>query len=220
MQYRLLGDAAWPAAIQDVRSAIRWLRRNCGSFGVGAGKIAIEGFSAGAHLSLLVAGTSHVAAYSAADDPDEDDAVAGVVAFFSPIELRIGADAAAGESEASRLLQDMATPAGAAEASPISHITERYPPTCLLHGTDDHIVASIASQRLFDRLRAAGVATDLHLFAGHTHEFCALPSMVCHVQGIAASFFERHVVDREGHVQENLVLNPFAGGKRPQPPPR
>ncbi len=215
VQYRLLGEAAWPAQIQDVRSAVRWLRHNCKSFGVGPDKIAVEGFSAGAHLALLVAGTSHIAGYSATDDPDEDDSVAGVVAFFSPIEFRIGAVAAAGESEASRLLQDITSPAEAANASPITHIGDRFPPTCLLHGTDDQIVSSITSQRVFDRLRTAGVAADLHLFAGHTHEFSALPSMLGHVQGIAASFLERHVVDREFHVQENLALNPFAGGRRP-----
>src|SRR5262249_5784465 len=154
-----------------------------------------EGFSAGGHLALLAGGTPGVAAYSAPDDAGEDDSVGAVVAFFPPIEFRIGAVPAQGESEASRLLQDATSPDEAANASPITHINDRYPPTCLLHGTDDHIVAPIASQRLFDRLRAAGVATDLHLFAGHTHEFSALPSMVPHVQGLAASFFERHVVN-------------------------
>lgn len=215
-QYRLLGEATWPAQIQDVKSVIRWLRRNSASFGFGPDKIAIEGFSAGGHLALLAGGTSQVAAYSAADDAGEDDSVGAVVAFFPPIEFRIGAVAAQGESEASRLLQDATGPAEAVNASPISHINDRYPPTCLLHGTDDHVVAPIASQRLFDRLRDAGVKTDLYLFAGHTHEFSALPSMVPHVQGLAASFIERHVVSPEFYVHENNALNPFAGGRRPQ----
>src|SRR5438128_1360032 len=43
VQYRLLGDAAWPAQIQDVNSAIRWARRNAGNLDVDADKIVVEG---------------------------------------------------------------------------------------------------------------------------------------------------------------------------------
>ena len=98
VQYRLLDEAAWPAQIQDVKSAIRWVRRSSASFGIGADKIAVEGFSAGGHLALLAGGTSHVAAYSAPEDAGENDSVGAVVAFFPPIEFRIGAAPAQGES--------------------------------------------------------------------------------------------------------------------------
>ena len=63
---------------------------------------------------------------------------------------------------------------------------------------------------MFDALTAAGVAVDLHLYAGHTHEFCALPSMLPQVQSIAASFLHRHLVDPEFYRNENLTLNNFA----------
>lgn len=214
-QYRLLGDASWPAQIQDVKSAIRWVRRNSQSLGIDARKIAIEGFSAGAHLALLAAGTEHVRDYSDTDDADQDAGVAAVIAFFPPIEFRIGASGIPGVSDAGRLLEGRANPAEAERASPINHVSSRFPPTCLFHGTDDQIVSPVTSQRLRDRLGAVGVAVDLHLFAGHTHEFSRLPSMLAHVQGIAASFLDRHVVDPDFHVQENLNLNPFAGGGRP-----
>src|SRR4051794_1945937 len=63
-QYRLLRDAAWPAQIQDVNSAIRWARRNAGNLGVDGNKIAVEGLSAGGHLALLAAGSARVRAFS------------------------------------------------------------------------------------------------------------------------------------------------------------
>jgi acetyl esterase/lipase len=214
-QYRLLGQSAWPAPIQDVKSAIRWARRNAASLGVDAGKIALEGFSAGAHLALLAGGTRDVADYSAREDAAESADIAAVIAFFPPIEFRIGANGAPGISEASRLLEERVTAAEAERASPITHAGSHFPPTCLFHGTDDHVVSHVTSQRMFERLGAAGVAVDLHLFAGHTHEFSRLPSMLPHVQSIAASFLDRHVVEPDFHVQENLALNPFASSRRP-----
>lgn len=214
-QYRLLGQSPWPAPIQDVKSAIRWARRNAASLGFDEHKIALEGFSAGAHLALLAGGTNDVADYSASEDVAESADVAGVIAFFPPIEFRIGANGAPGISEASRLLEERVTAEEAERASPITHASSRFPPACLFHGTDDHVVSHVTSQRMFERLLAAGVAADLHLFAGHTHEFSQLPSVLPHVQSIAASFLDRHVVDPDFHVQENLALNPFARGRRP-----
>lgn len=210
MQYRLLDDAPWPAQIQDVKSAIRWTRRNSAALGIDPARIAVEGFSAGGHLALLAAGTAREPAYShPTDDVQVDCSVAAAVAFFPPVEFQVGGSAP-GVSDASRLLQASATSAEAERASPIHHAGPQFPPTCLFHGTDDHVVAPVASQRMFDRLRAAGAAVDLHLLAGHTHEFSALPSMLPHVQGIAASFLERHVVDPDYYIQENLTLNNFA----------
>lgn len=217
VEYRLLGRAPWPAQIQDVKSAIRWARRNCRSLGVDPGKVALEGFSAGAHLALLAAGTSDIDAYSDPVDAHEDCSVAAVVAFFPPIELRIGAAGQAGVTEANRLLQDKTSANEAGLASPINHVKPGFAPTCLLHGAADHIVAAVASQRLFERLSEVGTSVDMHLFAGHTHAFASLPSMLVQVQAIAASFLERHVVDPHFYIEENLRLNRFAGGGRPEP---
>ncbi len=207
-QYRLLGEAPWPAQIADVKSAIRWVRRNAGKLGIGPDKIGIEGFSAGGHLALLAAGTAKEAVFDA-DGDDGDASVGAAIALFPPIEFQIGSRTP-GITDATRLLGDGATAAAARLVSPIHHVDARFPPTCLLHGTNDHIVPHSTSQRMFDALTAAGVAVDLHLFAGHTHEFCALPSMLPQVQSIAASFLHRHLVDPEFYRNENLTLNNFA----------
>ena len=103
----------------------REARRSAGSgataarLASGAGKIAIEGFSAGAHLALLVAGTSHVAAYSAADDADEDDSVGRRRRFLLADRAadRCGA-ARRTRSEASRLLQDATSAGGSSPGEP------------------------------------------------------------------------------------------------------
>lgn len=214
VQYRLLGQAPWPAQIHDVKSAVRWVGKNSGMLGIDTGKIAIEGFSAGAHLALLAAGTPDIVDYSSADEAG-DTKVAAVVAFFPPVAFVEGANAADGTTEAVRLLEGSLTVAEAERASPVSHIARTFPPTCLLHGTNDHIVGHAASMRVFDALTAAGVPVDLHLFSGQTHAFSSLPSMVPQVQAIAAAFLDRHVVDPDAYANENRKLNPFADGKRP-----
>lgn len=57
VQYRLAGEAKWPAQIHDVKAAIRWARANAKSLGVDPEKIAVAGYSAGGHLALFAAGT-------------------------------------------------------------------------------------------------------------------------------------------------------------------
>ena len=213
-QYRLLGDAPWPAQIQDVNSAIRWARRNAGTLGVDASKIAVEGLSAGGHLALLAAGSANVRAFSDDADADQDSSVAAAIAFYPPVEFQLGTPIE-GAAPADRLLEDRANAREAELASPIHHVKANFPPTCLFHGTDDHIVVPAASIRLFDRLRAAGVTVDLHLQSGQTHAFAMLPSVVPQVQGIVAAFLDKHLVDPQFYIRENLELNQFAGGKRP-----
>jgi acetyl esterase/lipase len=56
-QYRLTGQAPWPAQIHDVKAAIRWTRANADRLAIDPGRIVLWGSSAGAHLALLAAGT-------------------------------------------------------------------------------------------------------------------------------------------------------------------
>src|SRR5579871_3613387 len=134
-QYRLLGEAPWPAQIADVKSAIRWVRRNADKLGVAPGKIAMEGFSAGGHLTLLAAGAASETAFDAEGD-DGDASVGAVIAFFPPIEFQPGSRTP-GITDATRLLGDGATAEAARQASPLHHVSAKFPPTCLFHGTND-----------------------------------------------------------------------------------
>src|SRR5882757_5695540 len=117
VQYRLLGDAPWPAQIQDVNSAIRWARRNAGNLGVDASRIVVEGLSAGGHLALLAAGAAHVRAFSDDADADQDGSVAAAIAFYPPVEFQLGTPIE-GAAPADRLLEDRASAREAELASP------------------------------------------------------------------------------------------------------
>lgn len=208
-EYRLLGEAAYPAQLDDVRDVIAWVRSHAGDLGIDATKIALEGFSAGAHLSLLAAGTVALR---------PECAVAAVVAFFAP--PRLDGPAPPGmPSLAENLLGPNPSASAVRAASPLHAIGEGFPPTFLLGGMEDFLVPAAATLELFQALVAAKAQVDLHLYHGHLHEFALLPSMLRPVQAEVALFLKRCVVDPAAYREENLKLNPFARPGWPGPPP-
>jgi acetyl esterase/lipase len=208
-EYRLLGEAPYPAQLDDVRDVIAWVRAHAGDLEIDAAKIAVEGFSAGGHLALIAAGT-------AAGRPGS--AVAAVVACFAP--PRLDGPAPPGmPSMAEGLLGPSPTPAAIRAATPVEQIGAGFPPTFLLGGMDDFLVPPVATLELFHALLAAKAEVDLHLYHGHLHEFTRLPSMLEPVQAEVALFLKRAMVDPEGAREENLTLNPFARPGWPGPPP-
>ncbi|MDD2797247.1 MAG: alpha/beta hydrolase [Bacteroidales bacterium] len=61
VEYRLSGEAQYPAAVYDIKNAIRWLKTHATEYGIDTTRIAIEGNSAGGQLATLVAMTNDVA---------------------------------------------------------------------------------------------------------------------------------------------------------------
>jgi acetyl esterase/lipase len=218
VQYRLTGQSPWPAQIHDVKAAIRWTRAHAEELDIDPERIVLWGSSAGAHLALLAAGTP--------DDPEFDggagsagvsSAVAAVVAVHAPTSFFVGPPDRRHSTPASALMGDGATEAAARAASPLSHVSERFPPTLLLHGTQDRVVHHSASQRMLDALRAVRAPADLHLFHGHGHGFAAVPSMRAVIAAEAAFFLDRTIVDPERYRREIDEYSAFAGRPAPNP---
>lgn len=207
VEYRLTGEAPWPAQLHDVKRAIRHVRANADSLGIDPARIVLQGHSAGGHLALMAAGTADDPAWDPpATEPDPhgevSSAVAAVVAFYPPADLRSGPSAV-------RLLGEGHDPAVAAAASPITHVGAGFPPTMLLHGLDDATVPPASSQALYDALAAAGVPAELHLYAGQIHEFDAGATMCALTQHEAAVFVERHLLDPQRFDAEQAAENPL-----------
>ncbi len=207
-QYRLLGEAPWPAQLEDVKSAIRWVRANAEQWNIDPDKIALEGFSAGGHLALLASGTGDSSLYSKNDNPEQSDVVNAVVAFFPPIEMTTG-EPDAGMTPAQVLLGEQASAEQAREVSPLHQVHPGFPPTFLLHGNDDHIVPHITSMRMAAALEGQGVDVELHIYPRHTHEFVRLPSMMSLTHQEIGSFLRRMLVDPQKYEQEERELGMF-----------
>jgi acetyl esterase/lipase len=212
-EYRLVGEAPWPAQIQDVKDAVVWARGQARSLGFAPEKIAVQGFSAGGHLALLAAGT---AGRTPNGEATAGEAFGAAVALFAPSELVLPPIDAPFDPVRG-LLGPGATAEWAAAASPLTHVGERFPPTCLLHGTADRLLPHRSSLTMFSALEEAGASVELHLFQGHGHEFAALPSMLEETQRLIALFLRRTLSDPAFYAAENLKLNPFAPGGAPIP---
>lgn len=118
-----------------------------------------------------------------------------------------GAD---GSIPAAMLLGPRGTQEHATLASPITYVSAAFPPTILLHGTADMLVAPAGSLRLFEKLQAVQVPSELHLIAGVNHEFDATPSLTEVSVTAVASFLYRYVVDPKGFAEEVARTNPLA----------
>lgn len=191
-QYRLLGEAPWPAQLDDCRAWVRWIRRHASELGVETDRIAVLGCSAGGHLALLAA---------AQGNSEDDSSIDAVIAMYPPTEL-LGVHAA-------MLLGEAASADDARSASPLHQVSAGFPPTMLVHGLADDRVPAGMSQAMHEALLAHGVPSELHLFDGQIHEFDAAPSYAAVVQHLAAVFLDRRLVDPERFEAEQTGHNPI-----------
>jgi len=166
VDYRLSGEARFPAPLEDVRAAVGWVRDHGAEHGLDPGRVFLWGDSAGGHLALLAALTG--------------SAVRAVVAWFAVTDL-VGMPfdlAEAGgipdpgpDSREARLLGAPAAsvPDLARQASPVAHARADAPPVLLMHGTADDLVPAAQSIRLAEALRRTGTRVELELVPGASH---------------------------------------------------
>ena len=200
-EYRLTGEARFPAQIHDVKRALRWVRSNARHLGFDPDRLCLEGHSAGGHLALLAAGSP----FDERLDPPEGDggvsaAVAAVAAVYPPVLFHIGDSRPSGAVPAAALPGADQSEAMAALASPIDHVGPDLPPVMLLHGDADKIVPVSTSLRYAERVREVGRAVDLHLFAGLPHGFGNHPEFRPIMMASIAAFFRRVVVEPEAFI--------------------
>jgi acetyl esterase/lipase len=175
VNYRLAAAPrnVFPAAVEDVRCAVRWLRSRAASYGVDPSRIAALGHSAGGHLSAMLG--------TAADVPGLDGgcplrevspAVSAVVAISGPQDIRTAGALDPGQRGMVENFLGVAPerdPARALLASPAVHATAGDPPFLLIHGTADEVVPIRQSRSMRDTLRAAGVPATLLELPGVGH---------------------------------------------------
>ncbi|HEY7801668.1 MAG TPA: alpha/beta hydrolase [Dehalococcoidia bacterium] len=193
-EYRLTGEAKWPAQIEDVKAAIRWMRANAGMLGIDPQKISISGNSAGGHLSLVAAGTPNLPAFEGnGGNPGVSTELAASIAFYAPM-----AEIVPGTEE-SPVVATLMGPAPSAESlrnvSPLAHVSGSFPPTLLIHGNKDELVPQQASIKMYRALDQAGVPVELHMIAGAPHGFDASPELGRQCASIMALFLDRYVAN-------------------------
>jgi acetyl esterase/lipase len=153
-----------------VKCAVGWVKENAEGYGVDPDRVALMGYSSGAHLSLLAAYTEGNPELPPSCDV-ENTGVVGVAAFSSPTDLTrlytmewpLWKPDIVGLRGLRRFLGG--TPGSVPEryraASPITHVDADDPPTFLVHGEGDQIVPFEESEFLTERLEDASVSPPL-----------------------------------------------------------
>jgi len=167
--YRLSGEARWPAQLTDVMTALGWLSANAAGLGVDPERIAVSGNSSGGHVALMAAASS----LGYLDGTTEPRCpIKAVCAFYPPVELySLAAYSTDGTVE--KLLGKQALRGDYEQASPLSLASRPFPPVLLLSGNCDQRVPAGQTIRMYEALRQAGNPVDLHIFAGLGHAFDA-----------------------------------------------
>ncbi len=183
VEYRLSSEACFPAQLEDVQAAIRWLRARHDELTIDPGRVAVWGESAGGHLAALagVAGS----AGPAPDDVEfgeQPTTVAAVVDWYGPTDFAAMDRQAPDDSmmchddpdsPESRLVGApvQERPDLVARADPCQRVTADAPSFLIMHGTRDRWVPFGQSELLATRLRELGVAVDFRPIEGADHVF-------------------------------------------------
>lgn len=187
IDYRLSDEAIFPAQIQDVKSAVRFLRANAASYQLDPGRFAAFGSSAGGHLAALLGTSGGVPAFedAALGNAGVSSAVQAVVDWYGPTDFARmdsqlsaqgcpgqGHHSAADSAESLVLGCQVGTAACAAAnaaASPMTYVDANDPPFLVIHGTADCTVPRAQSADLAGSLRAASVCVSERSLVGAGH---------------------------------------------------
>ncbi len=200
--YRLTGEAVWPAQLSDAKAAVRWLRARAGELGVDPDRVAAWGESAGGHLAELLGLVGDPALEGDVGVTGPSSAVVAVAAWYAPSDL-VGFAGDAGDADAAadattreaRLLgaAPSAVPERAAQASPVTHVRPGAPPFLLLHGRADRSVPCVQSERLAEALRGAGADVELHTYDAADHMWLGAPEAAADALDRTVAFLRAHL---------------------------
>jgi acetyl esterase/lipase len=161
VSYRLLKDAPYPACVEDINNAFRWIFRNAEKYRYDPDRVAVIGGSAGAHLAMLAGyGWSR---RNASDSIPGSHRIKAVVDIYGPSDLttEYARNHPLVTGFISKQYND--APELYAEASPVNYLDKNDPPTLILHGSSDDLVPVSQSVVLKNKLDSLGVPAELHI---------------------------------------------------------
>ena len=194
ISYRLRDVAKYPAAVEDAKCAVRWMRHHAQENNVLPDKIAVAGGSAGGHLSMMVGYSS--------DEPELDgdggndgvsSRVQAVVNLYGPTDLT---------TPYGRSHQLVTNFIGASyddaadvykQASPLFHVTADDPPTLTFHGTLDSLVPVSQADRLVEKLKELKIEAPYERLEGWPHAMDAAQLVNDYCFDAMLKFFDKHL---------------------------
>lgn len=175
VEYRMLGTALAPAAVEDARCALRWVYRNAKQFHLDTDYIVVTGHSAGGHLALMA---GMLQASDGLDNECPADPamgekplkVAAIVDWYGPADLP---DLLSGPNRKTYAVAwlggELDRDAQAKRVSPVDYVRPGLPPIFIVHGNQDPVVPYSESVRLHKELDQAHVPNELYTIEGGKH---------------------------------------------------
>lgn len=176
VQYRLSGEAQFPAQVHDVKGAIRWLRAHDEEYGFDGSRVSAVGISSGGHLAMMAGLVGDELEGTVGGCLQERSKVDAVVNYFGATDFILRSQTQAGATEPKgsvvhRLLGSSVRedPELARRASPVFHATASSPPLLVIHGGKDPQVKVDQAHRIVDRYRELGGEVEFELLAEGGH---------------------------------------------------
>ena len=172
VQYRFAPKHKFPAQLEDVKCAVRFLRANAEKYNLNKDRVGAIGFSAGAHLSMLL-GTmgKEDGMEGEGGNAEQSSQVQAVVAYFGPTDLAADdipenvifmIDDLVGAKKSDK-------PELRVAASPITYVSKGDAPTLIFQGTKDRLVPHTQAYKMADALSKAGVPGRVEILLGADH---------------------------------------------------
>jgi len=193
--YRLAPKSQFPAAVEDCKAAVRWLRANAEKYSIDPERIGVIGDSAGGHLAQFLGVTGGVAQFEGdGGNPTFSSRVACVVNYYGPSDLTKSYGKSVDAAEVLPLWlggDDTKEHRRHILASPLYWATPGAAPTLILQGTEDKYVNHEQAVWMRDRLKAAEVEVELISLEGAGHGFKGADADKA--WKAALDFFDRHL---------------------------
>jgi acetyl esterase/lipase len=192
--YRLMDEAPFPAAVQDVKCAVRWLRANAAKYQVDPKRIAVSGNSAGGHLSMMIGYSIDPSLEGKGGNNTVSSRVSAVVDFYGPTDLTTDfakKQAVVEEFMGGKTFDE--APDSYKLASPLFHLTKDDPPTLIFHGTIDSTVPVVQADMLAEKLKELGIDYVYEKYEGwpHVMDLAEAVNRRCIYQ--MEQFFKKHI---------------------------
>ncbi|MCA9218038.1 MAG: sulfatase-like hydrolase/transferase [Planctomycetales bacterium] len=208
VEYRLSGEAIFPAAIEDCKAAVCFLRLHADRYGLDPHRFGAWGASAGGHLVSLLGTTIDVAEFDTHPISQKTTAtIHAVCNWFGPSDfLRMNGFASVIDHDAANSPESRFIGGAIQEnkqksrrANPITYITAGDPPMLHVHGDADRLVPFNQSELLHDALQKRRVPSTLHKVVGGDHGFGKGEETRQQLIDRSMDFFDRVLKPRTQH---------------------
>ena len=188
VNHRSSRDAVFPAQIQDVKAAIRFIRGNSKAFQLDTGFVGITGWSSGGHLSSFAGVSTGIKSREIDGQSIELEGAVGkftefssdvdaVVDWFGPTDFLIMDQCGSSFSHDDPKSPESSLVGGSIQenktmcalANPSQYTRSGNPPFLIFHGDKDPLVPHCQSQQLYDGLQKAGVDSELVIIKDGGH---------------------------------------------------